>query len=86
MGVVAMLGAWLANPANLAMLIGWLESAVQAGTTLYADLQLKEMTDLLAALKANQAQLAADVKTMDDDIDGRDGKLEQDLNKETTNG
>lgn len=80
MGAIAVaVAAWLANPANEAILISLVEGAVKAGETLYTDLQLKSLNDLLAAVKANTAQLAADVQTMDVDIDARDGKLQADL-------
>lgn len=81
MTIAAAVAAWLANPANDAILISLIEGAVQAGRTLYTDLQLKSLTDLLAAVKANTAQLATDVKAMDADIDARDKGLEADLDK-----
>lgn len=79
MTIAAAVAAWLANPANDAELLALLGGAIQAGTTIYNDMQLKTMASLLAAVKANTAQLAADVKTMDADIDARDGKLQADL-------
>lgn len=79
--MIAALVAWLSNPANEAILIGLIEGAVQGGKTIYDDLQLKSLNDLLAAVKSNTAQLASDVKTMDADVDARDKALEADLAK-----
>jgi hypothetical protein len=75
----AALLAWLANPANEAMLIGLIENGITAGEKVYEAWQLKSLNDLLAAVKADSAALAADVKTMDSDIDARDKQLEADL-------
>lgn len=77
--IAAAVAAWLANPTNDAELLALIEGAINAGTTLYNDMQLKTLTALLAAVKANTAQLAADVAQMDADIDARDGKLQADL-------
>lgn len=79
MGIAAAVAAWLAVPANDALLLSALEGALQAGETLYTDLQLKSLTELLAAVKANTAQLATDVQTMDADVDARDKALQADL-------
>jgi len=79
--MLAAIAAWLANPANEAILISLIEGAVQGGKTLYSDLQLKELNDLLAAVRANISQLGTDVQKMDADIDARDKALEADLAK-----
>lgn len=73
--------AWLANPANEALLISLVEAAISGGKTIVNDIELKSLNDLLAAVRANTAQLANDVKTMDADIDARDKALEADLVK-----
>lgn len=76
MGAIA---AWLAVPGNLAILEGLIENGIAAGEKVYEAWQLKSLEDLQAAVKADTAQLATDIKTMDADVDARDKQLAADL-------
>lgn len=78
---MAALLAWLANPANQALLVSLIENGITAGEKAYQTWELQSLNDLLAVVKADMTALAADVKQMDSDIDARDKQLEADLDK-----
>lgn len=69
------------TPDEIALAIKALEWAITQGSALYDALEIQQMTDLLAKLQAQLAQIQQDRATANQDITERDTALEQDLAK-----
>jgi len=69
------------TPGEVSLIISALQWAITEGKALYDAEQLQNMTDLLAALQSQLAQVQKDRQDSDADIDARDKALEADLAK-----
>ena len=69
------------TPGEVALAINAITWAITQGSALFDALQIKELTDLLAKLQAQLAQVQQDRATANADIDARDKALEAELAK-----
>ena len=67
--------------AEITLIITLLQTAIAKGEEMYTASQLQDMADLLVKMQAQLAEVQADRKTANADIDARDKALEQDLDK-----